>query len=250
MVKKVFSAVLIEKKRVAEDTYLLKFNSSISISPKPGQFFLVSREVNRTFLKRPISIHYYYADHRHFKLLIRPKGKGTKDIINVKFGEKLEFIGPLGNGFPLVKNKKVALIAGGIGYAPFAFLLRELKNHGNDIDVYYGEKDKKYLVEYWRINGVKYNIFTDNGSFGKKGNPIEYFLQGNYHRIYLCGPEIMYKSYKENFPELLNISYASFERRMACGIGACKGCSIMVNGQFKYVCKDGPVFRMDDVEIL
>lgn len=250
MVKKVFSAVLIEKKRVAKYSYLLKFNSSVNITPKPGQFFLVSILENPTFLKRPISIHYYYDDHRHFNLLIRPKGRGTKSIVNAKFGETLEFIGPLGHGFPLTRDKKVALIAGGIGYAPFDFLIKELKNRKNDLDVYYGEKSKEFLVEYWRIKGVKYNVFTDKGDFGTKGNPLEHFDKYNYDRIYLCGPEVMYKAYKKRFPELLNISYASFERRMACGIGACKGCSIKVNEEFKYVCKDGPVFKMAHVEIL
>lgn len=249
MNKRAFSAILIEKKVVAENTYLLKFNSNKQIIPKPGQFLMLSKKNHGHFLKRPISIHYYYDDNYHFKLLVRPKGAGTKEITDIKFGEIMEFFGPLGNGFPILKNKKVALIAGGIGYAPFAFLLKELKKKNNEIDVYYGEKSEDFLVEYWRIKGVNYHIFTDNGSFGKKGNPLEYFTDNNYDNIYLCGPEIMYKVYKKRFPRLLKKSYASFERRMACGIGACKGCSIRVNDSYKYVCKDGPVFKMDEVKL-
>lgn len=245
----IFFGILIEKKIVAANTILMKFVPSIPIFPKPGQFFLLSVKESRHFLKRPISIHYFYDETGYFKLLIRIKGDGTKEITSIKFHDELQFIGPLGNGFPMERNKKIAVIAGGIGIAPFPFLIKRLRKYNCSVDLYYGEASRKDLVEYWRITGINSFITTEDGSEERKGNILSYFdcNEKKYDLIYACGPEGMYKAFKKRYSELSDITYISLERKMACGVGSCKGCQIKTKNGYKYVCSDGPVFRMDDL---
>jgi len=89
-------------------------------------------------LRRPFSICDIEGDS--FKILIQLAGKGTSLLKNIKADTRIEFSSEVGNGFSIVNNKSVAVIAGGVGIAPFLWLTKKLKQNNNKIDLFYGEK--------------------------------------------------------------------------------------------------------------
>ena len=91
-------------------------------------------------------------------------------------------------------------------------------------------------------------ICTDDGTMGYKGNVVNYLKENNvdFDKYYACGPQIMLK-YLSMYS---NEGYVSLEARMGCGFGACMGCSCKTLTGNKRICKDGPVFRFDEIDEL
>jgi dihydroorotate dehydrogenase electron transfer subunit len=216
---------------------------------KPGQFFQVKDTTADTpLLPRPFSVYKVKDDMLEF--LIKKIGSATMGLCELDEGHVVQILGPLGNGFPLVKNIKVLLVSGGIGYAPMPYLGRMLKQNGNDVFVYHGGRNKNDIF----CDDVE--NCTDDGSFGFTGFVTEYAEKcldiNPVDLVYTCGPEPMMNALtsicsKRNIP-----IYVSLERVMACGVGACCGCVIKIrendNIVYKKVCKDGPVF--DGAEVV
>ncbi|MBU5427429.1 dihydroorotate dehydrogenase electron transfer subunit [Tissierella pigra] len=210
----------------------------------PGQFYMIRGwEALDPFLSRPISI----ADLNNGKItfLYEVKGRGTHIISKLKKGDKLSILGPLGNGFNINTKGKIALISGGIGIAPMLYLAKSLNIN---VDLYCGFRDKPYFLE--TIGQYVDNIFvaTDNGVEGHKGFVTELFNPMEYDLVYTCGPTPMMKV-------VMNICkgkvplYISMENRMACGIGACLGCTVETIRGIERVCKEGPVFKGEEITI-
>lgn len=204
----------------------------------PGQFFMIKALDNSFLLPRPLSVN--DVNGKEITFLYRAGGIGTTKISTMKAGDELQLFGPLGNGFDINKlHGRTAVVGGGIGIAPLLYLTKLL---GKETDAYLGFKDITYGVcEFEKYAGNTIAV-TENGSTGKKGFVTDYVEYGRYDAIVGCGPEIMmnkiiYECMKRNIR-----CYVSLERRMACGIGACLGCSVMTRNGIKRTCKDGPVF--------
>lgn len=187
-------------------------------------------------------------------------GKGTQALKRRFPGEKLSILGPLGNGFSFEDNgRKKIIIAGGMGIAPFPFLIKEMISYAKikpgDIVLVCGVRDKKFLINMneLRRSGISMYISTDNGSKGFKGRASQlllklikkYKIKGDY---FACGPQEML----EEITKVIGIDgqrvQVSLEERMACGVGACLSCVKKINGQYLRVCREGPVFWGDEVE--
>ena len=163
-------------------------------------------------------------------------------------------MGPLGNGFPL-KGKKAFLIGGGIGIPPILELAKQL-NCEKQIVLGYRNSDM-FLLDEFKKQGEVY-IATEDGSVGTKGNVLDAIRENalDAEVIYACGPTPMLRALK-NYAAENNIEcWISMEEKMACGIGACLACvckSKEVDGHTnvhnKRVCKDGPVFLAEEVEL-
>lgn len=254
--------VVVEKnEKIISSHFIMSFkDNEIAASVKKGQF--VELKINdgiSNLLRKPISIHDLYENE--VSLLYKVVGKGTKALSKYRQGEKLSILGPLGNGFPnIAEDKEVLLVAGGIGFAPFSLVMREIKNW----KLFYGFRDSsEYLLENATSN-IDYEdeeifITTDNGSMGTKGfvtEKLEEYLKENSKEkvIFSCGPNIMMKRVAEIANKYNVPSYLSLEEYMGCGIGACAGCVAKIKDpdkpdgwEFKKVCKDGPVFRGDEI---
>lgn len=163
-------------------------------------------------------------------------------------------MGPLGNGFPL-KGKKAFLIGGGIGIPPILELAKQL-NCEKQIVLGYRNSDM-FLLDEFKKQGEVY-IATEDGSVGTKGNVLDAIRENalDAEVIYACGPTPMLRALK-NYAAENNIEcWISMEEKMACGIGACLACvckSKEVDGHTnvhnKRVCKEGPVFLAEEVEL-
>lgn len=217
---------------------------------KPGQFVQVRTPDNATFLRRPISICFVDYDRNELWLLVRDAGDGSRAIMNSPVDTTLNIILPLGNGFN-IENCGTAplLIGGGVGTAPLLMLGAELKRKGVRPTFLIGARtrDAILLENQLKDFGEVYTS-TDDGSYGEKGvvtrNSI---LQKSFSSIYCCGPLPMMKAVAKIASGHGLCCEVSLENVMGCGIGACLCCvEKTVDGNL-CVCKDGPVFNINQL---
>jgi len=236
---------IIQNKNIIEDIYEIQLEFE-NKEVNPGQFFMVKSLEGSYLLPRPISIYDY--DGKILKLLYKVVGKGTKIFSKLKTEEKVQVLGPLGNGFPLEDIQgRIAIVGGGIGTAPLNYLVKNLK--GLYIDTYLGFKEEIYSLDSFEKFSENLLIATESGSYGEKGFVTDFVNWENYDTIITCGPEIMMNKIIKTGNEKSIKVYASLERRMACGIGACLGCSVKTKEGIKRACKEGPVFSGEELVI-
>lgn len=233
---------VIENKNISTGIFKIKLEGNLK--GKPGQFYMIKSWQEEPILWRPISIH--DVNDNSIEFLYKLEGKGTKILSQVKPDEKIEIMGPLGNGFDLENiNGKIAIVTGGIGIAPMNYLIKSIKN--NNVDFYAGFRDEVYCTE--QLSNLVNNIVlvTEDGSVGEKGYITEYFNPEGYDLVLCCGPEIMMDKVILMCREKKVPLYVSMEKRMACGIGACLVCTCKTRFGNKRTCKDGPVFKGEDI---
>lgn len=238
---KVLKSKIIENKLISDKIYKLvvEFNGSM----KPGQFFMLKTLDNSFLLPRPISVN--DTDETTVTFLYRIDGTGTTKISTLKSGDEIQAFGPLGNGFDVdILGEKVAVVGGGIGIAPLLYLTKLL---GKRADVFLGFKDKIYMTENFEKYANKTVIVTEDGNIGEKGFVTEYIDYSKYNTVVTCGPEIMMDKIMERCKEKNVKCLVSLERRMACGMGVCLGCTVVTKSGNKRACKDGPVFSMNEL---
>lgn len=220
---------------------------------KPGQFLSLYCNDGSRLLPRPISICEIDKENHLLRLVYRVMGAGTKEFSGLLAGDSIEVMGPLGNGFTM-EGKKALLIGGGIGIPPMLELAKQLQG---EIQVVLGYRDELFLEEEFKTYGTVY-LSTEDGSAGTKGNVIDAIKENHLEAdiIYACGPTPMLRGIKAYAMEHHIKAQLSLEERMACGVGACLGCvckSKEVDSHThvhnKRICKDGPVFYAQEVEI-
>jgi NAD(P)H-flavin reductase len=250
--------------------------------PRAGQFFLVRPERTGCFLSRPLSaaftepaaadtsenrrrfrgksyetVEYNITDSIAFMIALR--GRGTGELAGLRFGDKVELMGPLGNAWtdflPLnKKGKKIALIGGGIGIAPLIALALELEE--NSFDFYAGfktlsTKPKSYEYEHLLgpvlLRAGEIILATEDGSQGNKGFIPAFLDPGKYGAVCACGPEPMLRTVAAKCGAAGVPCFVSMEKRMACGVGACLGCTVKTTNGNKRCCADGPIFPGEDI---
>ena len=228
-------ATVIKNEAVGKDFYLLK--ASGNFNAKIGQFCMLRAWDEYPVLSRPISI--FDCDEEGISFFYNVVGHGTELLAQLKPGDAIDVQGPYGNGFPEVKGK-IALVGGGIGVAPLYYTAKVLKAQGNAVDLYLGFNDEALLKEDYE--NVCDNLVVNIGGYVTDDiNPAE----NEY--VMTCGPhimmEVLHKKVKGTGAQL----YVSMENRMGCGVGACLVCSCKTKDGNKKVCKDGPVFKAEEV---
>ncbi|GHV70831.1 dihydroorotate dehydrogenase B (NAD(+)), electron transfer subunit [Spirochaetia bacterium] len=250
------TAELISNTAVNNEIFRLEFVLN-GPPPKAGQFYMIRPRRSSVLLGRPISAAGWKGGAVHF--LIAKKGRGTEDLSLMRSGEAAELIGPRGNAwndfFPASgDDKKIALIGGGIGLAPLEALLTEMPD--TVFDFYAGFRGSfRDGAERCGILGPalsgcssgKLIIATEDGSEGLKGRIPDFLDTKNYAVIFACGPEAMLKAVAERCKKTGTPCYVSMERRMACGVGACLGCTIKTTRGNKRCCADGPIFPAEEI---
>ncbi len=228
---------IISNENLATNIYKMKVSGNFS--GEPGQFYMVRGwEGIEPFLARPISINNIEEDGIEF--LYEDRGRGTNLLSNLKTGDSVKILGPLGNGFKDIEGENIAIIGGGIGTAPLVYLA---KNLNKNIDFFCGFRDEVYEIDNIKKYVDNVYVSTETGSVGHKGFITEIIDYDKYDIVITCGPIPMMKKIYEDKKELI----ISMEENMACGIGACMGCNIETTNGNKKVCKDGPVFLGKEV---
>lgn len=247
------TAIIIRQEEIADDIYSMWLKTEkIADAAKAGQFVSVYCQEGSRLLPRPISICEIEKSKNAIRLVYRVAGKGTDEFSKMSTGMQLKIVGPLGNGFPK-KDKKAFLIGGGIGIPPMLQLAKELDC---EKQIVLGFRDELFLMDEFKAQGEVY-VATEDGSAGTKGNVLDAIRENGLEAdiIYACGPLPMLRALKEYAAEKKMECWISMEERMACGIGACLACvckskekDAHSNVNNKRVCKEGPVFRAEEVE--
>lgn len=252
-------ANVISNKEIAPETHLIWLESArITETARPGQFVMVSCGED-TLLRRPLSIH--RVDRDKLAILFKVVGKGTRWLSQCQTGNNLDIIGPLGNGFTIQQaTRNILLVAGGIGIAPLSFLADAAIKQGRKATLLMGASSAVHLLPAATSprgllpEGVlpcSINIMktTDDGSEGFKGLVTDLIAghSDQTDQIFACGPLAMYRTMSK-MPELKNRPVqVSLEVRMACGLGICYACTVKTRKGLRQVCRDGPVFDLNDV---
>ena len=216
----------------------------------PGQFVELRVDGSATtFLRRPISINFVDRKQNELWLMVAMVGDGTRRLGELKAGDKLNCVLPLGNGFtshhsPLTSH---LLVGGGVGVAPLLYLGAQMKAQGMGPTFLLGARTASDLLmmdEFKKYGRVC--VTTEDGSEGEKGFVTNHSLlqQERFDMIYTCGPTPMMKAVARYAREKGIECEASLENLMACGLGACLCCVEKTTEGNLCVCKDGPVFNI------
>ncbi|MDR0231704.1 MAG: dihydroorotate dehydrogenase electron transfer subunit [Dysgonamonadaceae bacterium] len=253
MKKYLTDLVVSSNERLHPNYCLLRLTQNVPLPEMfPGQFVEIKVENSpATFLRRPISINYVDRIKNELWLLIQIVGDGTRKLSELKEGDIVNLIYPLGNSFSIFdsqdKDKKLLLIGGGVGTAPMLFLGSKLKTLGYSPIFLLGARTSSDLLqlEMFLQFGTVYTT-TEDGSQGEKGYVTNHSIlkKRDFDMIYTCGPKPMMVSVV-NYAKQIGISCeVSLENTMACGIGACLCCVENTIEGHICVCKEGPVVNI------
>jgi dihydroorotate dehydrogenase electron transfer subunit len=260
------SKIVVENLRVKSNRklgsgyYLLKiapFSRVRAISP--GQFVHIKIPCNDIYFRRAFSVYDYNSDDKSLEILYKAVGRGTTRMAELRKGEEINILGPLGNSFrlPLTKTTSI-LIGGGIGLPPIYLLAKRMVEKGYNparILLFYGGNMSGDLVNLSRVKklGVELIRTTIDGSVGFKGlvtDAVRKRISANKgtYTLFACGPEGMLKTVDSMAVEFGIPGQVSLEAPMPCGVGICLGCILpLKSGGYTRVCRDGPVYSIGEV---
>lgn len=219
----------------------------------PGQFVELAVEGSpATFLRRPISINWADVEENRLDLLIHIIGDGTRALSRLKQGDTLNCLYPLGNGFtvPAEGKKKVLLVGGGVGTAPMLNYGKVLREAGHEPVFLLGGRSAKDILQLERFEAIgRVYVTTEDASLGEKGFVTNHSVlqQETFDSIAACGPKPMMKAVAAFAREHGINCEVSLENMMACGLGACLCCVEKTVRGNVCVCKEGPVFNINDL---
>lgn len=250
------TAVVYSQEMLAPGIYSMWISTKASEQAKPGQFISVYTKDAGKLLPRPISLCQVDKEKGQLRIVYRVVGAGTSQFSGYQAGDDIEIMGPLGNGFPLERaaGKKVFLIGGGIGIPPMLELARQLDCEKQAV---LGYRDVLFLNDEFEKFSDVY-VATEDGSAGTKGNVLDAIRENGLKAdvIFACGPTPMLRALKTYAEEHEIECWLSLEEKMACGIGACLACVCQSKEvdehshvHNKRICKDGPVFLAQEVEL-
>ena len=247
---------IVEKSAIAQDTFSFTLLCpEVAKIAQAGQFVHILPKGYG--LRRPISIAGIDPEAGTLRLVFAIRGKGTDALAGLNQGDYMDMIAPLGHGFTLMPEAQhVVLVGGGIGVPP---MLPLAKYYGGRATAISGFRSfpQVILQEDLEALGAQTICCTEDGSAGAvKGfvtTPLEQLLSEGVDAVYACGPTPMLKAVADVCLRTGTYCEISLEERMACGVGACLGCACKTkneNGeeQFLHVCKNGPVFKAEEVQ--
>ena len=243
MEKRIFTVA--SNKEIARDSYRMVLCSDEPVQMSPGQF--VDIALDSFYLRRPISV--CDCGGKSFTIVYKVVGEGTAAMARMKEGQSLDVLTALGHGFDTDACKEAALlVGGGLGAAPMYLLAKELLAKGKKVNVVLGfnASCEILLLEEFRALGIEPLISTMDGSYGTKGFVTDAIRehQPAFDYFYTCGPLPMMKALCASVE---CDGEVSLEERMGCGAGYCYGCSCKTSVGTKRICKDGPVFKKEEV---
>lgn len=267
---------VVQQEAVCPGVYHMTLHVPKRFPAQPGQFFhLRCSDTVFPLLRRPISLFDYDETSGLLHLLYRVDGEGTQWLSRRVPGDKVDVLGPLGQGFPEPPAPSLCtLIGGGIGIPPLYYLAKRLAAGGHRLRIVLGFASARFsfYVEAFRRLG-ELMVTTEDGSLGIRGRVTDGLAQwadtspatGTLEVYYACGPLPMLKAVKAHYREWASRQrqngfrpsvrgYLSLEERMGCGIGACLACVVPAAGasdgrNYRKICVDGPVFEADEIEL-
>lgn len=240
---------ILEKSPVTENTDCMVIEApEIARKAQPGQFIIIRED---EFSERiPLTIADFDREAGTITVIFQKVGKSTAKLGELKAGDSVRnFVGPLGQPSEIQNYGSVALVAGGVGIAPVYPIARALKQAGNRVTVIMGARSANLLFWQEKMRAVcdELILCTDDGSAGMKGlvtEPLrELVRSAAVARVWAIGPAIMMKFCCQTAAEFSAPIVVSLDSIMVDGTGMCGACRVMIGGEMKFVCVDGPEFN-------
>ncbi len=245
--------IITEKQAIAREIYSLTISCpEVAAAAQPGQF--VHIRANGFTLRRPISICGIDREKGTLRIVFEIRGEGTAEIARLNTGDLIDMLAPLGHGFTTEGIGKAIMVGGGIGTPPMLPLAQIFGKNGTVI-AGFRNAAAVILQDDFRKTGADVVPCTDDGSYGWHGlvtEPLAAAIERDKpDAVFACGPMPMLKGVAKVCADAGVYCEISLEERMACGIGACLGCACRTKRNdeeyFAHVCKDGPVFKAEEV---
>jgi len=258
------TVTVLDNRQVMPATFVLRLQAlELAQAGQPGQFVMVGCAEEGAFdpfLRRPLALHRIDREGGEVDLLVRVVGRGTAWLAVRRPGDRLDVMGPLGQGFSLhPRTRNVLLVAGGMGIAPLRALAEQALVRGCAVVLVLGARSVSEIYPSALLPPqIEVQLATDDGSAGLCGSVIA--LLGNSKlsllswadQVMACGPRPMLAC----LPDIIRASrlhwqrgfaQVSLEERMACGVGVCLGCAVPTRRGMERVCREGPVFDLKDL---
>lgn len=258
------TAVVRGNRPLMPGVFLLELEAlELASSGRPGQFVLVRCTEEASWdplLRRPLALHRLLREQGRVELLVRVVGRGTAWLALRRPGDRLDILGPLGQGFSLKRNtRNLLLVAGGMGIAPLVAMAEEGLKRGCAVVLALGARSREDLYPTAFLPPqVEVHLATEDGTAGRCGlvtsllSDPELGLLSWADQVMACGPRPMLaevaavvRAARIRLPA--GFAQVSLEERMACGVGACLGCVVSTRKGYRRVCRDGPVFDLREV---
>ncbi len=250
---------IVENRFISGRTWLLRVKApEIVDNIKPASFAMIRSSFEYQYdplLRRAFAIADVVGDELWFYYDVY--GKGTKLLTERKAGERVSILAPLGNRFFPEDYEHYVIVGGGIGFAGLSLFMKHLRKMGKSFKALYGVRRREQLsmLEWIEENGFDVIVYTEDGSFGKKGlitqDLKKLALEKPNTALAVCGPHGMMKAVVEIAREINVPCFVSLESRMACGFGICIGCVVKERESDNYVrvCYEGPAFDAFKIEL-
>ena len=248
---------IVRKETLADNIILMDIKAPrVANECLPGQFIIA--KTDEVGERIPLTICDYDREKETVTIVVQTIGAGTERMMALNEGDALEdFVGPLGCPSELceeenleeTRKKKIVFIAGGLGTAPVYPQVKWLHEHGIDADVIMGSRTKDLLFYMDEMKAVAGNVYvcTDDGTYGFHGNGCQQLQalidEGKHYDVCAAiGPMIMMKFVTILTKKLEIPTVVSMNPIMVDGTGMCGACRLMVGGEVKFACVDGPEF--------
>lgn len=245
---------ILENRPLTADVYNLVLSGPTENIQEPGQFVQV--QIPGYYLRRPISV--CDVKEGQLRLIYKILGKGTRTLADIRTGS-LDLLTGLGNGFCLPEGAQVPLlVGGGVGVPPLFYLAKRLMDQGLKSEIFLGfnKEEEVFLADEFIDLGLSVHLATVDGSLGLSGNAVDLLnayikeedpADSDKLHVYACGPKPMLHALAVWMEDQKIAGQLSMEDRMACGFGACMGCTLQTKSGPRRVCKNGPVFPAEEV---
>ncbi len=264
---RVHATTVIERRELATNVVLLALDApELASATRPGQYVMAippSGEAAATALAL------YEAEGKLASILFFITGKRTRELGELRTGDRLDVVGPLGNGFDLTGGARdVAIVAGGVGIASVLLCAQALLHGGARVRLFYGARNAELLVDAQRFAdaGCELVLTTDDGSLGQRGFVTDALERSRKpETIYACGPTPMLRGVARIAAVFGIPAQLALEETFGCGVGGCWGCVVPLVAQsaqapsfppaelggsdvvYARICKEGPVFWANEL---
>ena len=240
---------IVKKERFSPEVFSMEIEAPmIARERKAGQFVIVQKggDYNERI---PLTIADADPEKGTITIVFQRVGAGTFLLSQLEVGEYIEnVVGPLGRPTHIEKFGKVVCVGGGIGVAPLYPIAKAMKEAGNDVRIIIGARNQSLVIEEDMMRSIDPDLIvvTDDGSYGRKGVvtlPLEELIaDGSVDQVVSIGPAIMMKFCEKTCAKYDTPCLVSLNTIMIDGTGMCGGCRVVVGGETKFVCVDGPEF--------
>lgn len=249
---KQFTVPLIENRELAPDYHELAFSWPAGVRlPLPGQFLTLQVDSRPSpFLRRPYALSGYDPDTHLAKILVQSRGPASRLLTELPAGHFVDILGPRGFPFQVphpLPGGRPLLVAGGIGTGPLLFAAQYLVARGHRPLLVLGFRHRALAPRISALPGVDLAWCSDDGSLGVKGTVVtvlDSLDPLDFWGVWTCGPQAMLRSVWDWARPRNLATQVLIEEVMACGVGACMGCTVATTDerQVVRVCTEGPVF--------